>query len=62
MVACWDTLRQGKCPDCGCRDNAVHLSIFWDEGRDKLFNDMMKELWNWIYDNYAHPIPKLLID
>ena len=55
MVARWDSKRDGKCPDCGCRENAAHLNLCRDEGRDKLFNDMTTELQNWLYDNYAHP-------
>ena len=48
-------MRDGKCPDCGCRENAAHLNLCRDEGRDKLFNDMTTELQNWLYDDYAYP-------
>ena len=54
MVSLWDSVRDGKCPDCGQEERAIHLNLCPDPDRVRLQGDMADELEGWLRKNFCH--------
>jgi len=54
MVSLWDSARDGKCPDCGQEERAIHLNLCPDPDRVRLQGDMADELEGWLRKNFCH--------
>ena len=55
MVAHWDALRDGKCPNCQQQETTTHLNFRGDSEQTRLLNNMADKLSEWLNDNHAHP-------
>ena len=55
MVARWDSTRDGRCPNCGGKEEAQHLMQCPDADRTRLLEVMADDFGRWLSTNHGHP-------
>ena len=54
MIVKWDTTRDSPCPDCGHKEDAVHVLMCSNQDRAPLMKEQAEDVEHWIPSHNAH--------